>query len=274
MLRWPRPQVLPAPAAQTMRSHPHVAPQLDDTTLYGSYSIYSPKAVHIPERPPDVGGFFMASIRFGKDKPKDERTRNWTIIVYEDSAPDNWRDIVAGLHVPAFISPYHDKDVRADGSPKKPHWHVVLCFKGKKSVGQIQAISDQLSGVHVDWEHCAVGDLTGMVRYLVHYEDADKYQYEIADIQALSGADVLAHFAEAADVDECVGQMMDWLCEQGITSFAALSRYARAYRKDWFRVLTSKRTVFMAQFCKSLQWEADKGMNPFDGNGGERATEG
>ena len=81
-------------------------------------------------------------------------------------------------------------------------------------------------------------------------------------------------FAGAADVDECVGQMMDWLCEQGITSFAALSRYARAYRKDWFRVLTAKRTVFMAQFCKSLQWEADKGMNPFDGNGGERATEG
>lgn len=202
-------------------------------------------------------------IRFGKDKPKDERTRNWTILVYEDSAPENWREIIADLHVPAYISPYHDQDKRANGEDKKPHWHVVLCFKGKKSVQQIQEISNRLSGVRVDWEHCAVGDLSGMVRYLVHFDDADKAQYPIADIQSLAGADVLAHFSQANDVDEAVGEMIDWLDSQGITSFAALSRYARTYKPDWFRVLTSKRTVFMSQFCKSLQWEADHGIDPF-----------
>ena len=41
----------------------------------------------------------MADIRFGKGKPKDGRTRNWTIIVYEDSAPKNWREILRGLHI-------------------------------------------------------------------------------------------------------------------------------------------------------------------------------
>lgn len=192
---------------------------------------------------------------FGKDKPKDARTRNWTIVVYADSAPENWRDIIADLHIPAFISPYHDKDVTATGEPKKPHWHVVLCFKGKKSIGQIQAISDQLSGVKVLWEECAVGDLSGMVRYLIHFDDANKAQYSVSDIQALGGADVLAHFAGAGDVDEAVGEMMDWLDEQGITSFSCLARYARQHKPDWFRVLTSKRTVFVAQYCKSLQWE-------------------
>lgn len=212
----------------------------------------------------------MSKIRFGKDKPKDERARNWTILVYEDSAPENWREIISDLHVPAYVSPYHDRDVRANGEPKKPHWHVVLCFKGKKSIQQIQAISDQLSGTRVIWEECAVGDLAGMVRYLVHFDDGDKAQYDINEIQTFAGADVLAHFAEATDVDEAVGEMMDWLCEQGVTSFAALSRYARANRKDWFRVLTSKRTVFISQFCKSLQWELDHGENPFRGNGGER----
>lgn len=193
--------------------------------------------------------------RFGEDKPKDERTRNWTIIVYEDSAPKDWRDVIANLHVPAYISPYHDKDVRTDGTPKKPHWHVVLCFKGKKSVAQIQAISDQLSRVHVDWEHCAVGDLDGMVRYLIHFDDADKAQYSIDDIEAFAGADVLEHFAQASDVDDAVGEMMDWLDELGSTSFAALARYARRNKPDWFRVLTSKRTVFVSQYCKSLAWE-------------------
>lgn len=200
--------------------------------------------------------------RFGKSAPKDERTRNWTVVFYPENA-GNWRDVVAAEHVPAFVSPLHDKDVRADGTYKKPHYHLVLCFKGKKSVKQVQAISDKLSCVHVDWEHCAVGDLSGMVRYLVHFDDADKAQYEVGDIATFGGADVLAHFAGAADVDEVVGEMIDWLDEQGITSFAALARYARTYRKDWFRVLTSKRTVFIAQYCKSLQWECDKGLNPF-----------
>lgn len=194
-------------------------------------------------------------VRFGKDKPKDGRTRNWTIVVYADSAPEDWREIIASLHVPAFVSPYHDRDIRADGTPKKPHWHVVLCFKGKKSIQQIQAISDKLSGTKVIWEECAVGDLDGMVRYLIHFDDPDKAQYSIEDVMTYGGADVLEHFAQASDVDDAVGEMMDWLDEQGSTSFAALARYARAHKPDWFRVLTSKRTVFVAQYCKSLQWE-------------------
>ena len=196
-----------------------------------------------------------------KGKPKDGRTRNWTILVYPDSAPDGWRDVILALHIPAYVSPLHDKDVSADGSPKKPHYHVVLSFRGKKSVAQVQAISDQLSGVRVDWEHCAVGDLTGTVRYLVHFDDANKAQYDVSDIEVFGGADVMAHFTGASDTDGAVGEMMDWLNEQGITSFAALARYARQYKPDWFRVLTSKRTVFMAQYCKSLQWELQNDLS-------------
>ena len=202
------------------------------------------------------GRFSMSVDRF-KGKPKDGRTRNWTILVYPDSAPENWREVIAALHVPAYVSPLHDKDVSADGTPKKPHYHVILCFRGKKSVAQVQAISDQLSGVRVDWDHCAVGDLSGAVRYTVHFDDANKAQYNVGDIEVYGGADVMAHFTGSADVDDAVGEMMDWLNEQGVTSFAALARYARRYRADWFRVLTSKRTVFLSMYCKSLQWELE-----------------
>ena len=194
-------------------------------------------------------------IRFGKGKPKDGRTRNWTIIVYEDSAPADWREILRALHVPVYISPYHDRDIRANGEPKKPHWHVVLCFKGKKSVEQIQAISDMLSGTKVIWEQCAVGDLDGMVRYLIHFDDADKAQYDINGIECMGGADVLAHFATANDVDEIVGQVMDWCIEQTCYSFFRLGNYARANRPDWFRVITTSRTVFLTNWLKSMQWD-------------------
>lgn len=73
----------------------------------------------------------MSAIRFGKGKPKDERTRNWTIIVYPDSAPENWRAILAGLHIQCYISPLHDKDVRANGEPKSPIITLSLCLRAR-----------------------------------------------------------------------------------------------------------------------------------------------
>src|SRR5699024_11179639 len=57
-------------------------------------------------------------------KDKDERTRNWTFVVYPESAPEDWREIIDDLHVPWIESPLHDKDVNPDGEIKKPHWHV------------------------------------------------------------------------------------------------------------------------------------------------------
>lgn len=200
-----------------------------------------------------------ATNRFGS-KPKDERTRNWTIIVYPDSAPDNWREIVQELHVETYISPLHDKDISADGSAKKPHWHVLFAFRGKKSLAQVQEISDRLSGVKVRWEECAVADLRGMVRYLVHFDDANKHQYDVSAIETMGGADVVDFFASSAvDVDTALGEMMDWCIEQGCFSFFALSNYARRERPDWFRVLSTKRTLFITQWLKSMKWEIDQG---------------
>lgn len=193
--------------------------------------------------------------RLRTDAPKDLRTRGWTIIVYEDSAPEEWRHIVAEQGAQYYISPYHDRDIRADGTTKKPHWHVVFYFADKKSVQQVQRISDQLSGVHVDWEHCAVGDMRKMVRYLIHFDDADKAQYSIDQMETGGGADWLQYFEQASDIDAAVGEMMEWVDKSEHGSLAELSRYARDNRPDWFRALTAKRTQFMRAYCQAVTWE-------------------
>lgn len=190
--------------------------------------------------------------------PKDGRMRNWAVIVYPDSAPDNWQEVLAAECVPAFVSPLHDQDVNPDGEPKKPHWHVILMFKGKKSLKQVQDISDKLSGVRPE----PVQDLRGYARYLIHADDPSKAQYSPNDVVSLSGADWLTSTESMADTDTAVGQMMEWCEEQGCYSFAALSKYARNHRPDWFRVLTSKRTSFMVAYVKSLQWEAMQEAQP------------
>lgn len=191
-----------------------------------------------------------------ENNAKDGRTRTWALIVYPDSAPENWREIITNEHVPAFISPLHDKDTNADGEPKKPHWHVLLMYNGKKSRNQINELAEKLNAPRPQ----PVSDKRGYARYLVHYDNPEKYQYSSDDVIALGGADFLSFLEAAADIDAAVGEMMDWLDEQGVYSFASLSRYARKNKPDWFRVITSSRSYFLSQYCKSKQWEMNEGI--------------
>lgn len=186
---------------------------------------------------------------------KETRKRNFTFVVYEDSAPRNWRELLANACVPMFISPYHDKDVNPDGAPKKAHWHVVVMYTSLHPESAAQELSDLCSGVKVQY----VKDIVAMSRYLCHIDNPEKAQYEIKDVVSLGGADYLEKVSKAADTDSALGEMMDWCIAQGCYSFFRLSNYARHERPDWFRVITSSRTVFLTAWLKSMEWEARNG---------------
>lgn len=52
-------------------------------------------------------------------KRKDDRGRVWAFELYPDSAPENWREIISGWHVPVVVSPLHEFDLNPDGTTKK-----------------------------------------------------------------------------------------------------------------------------------------------------------
>lgn len=190
-----------------------------------------------------------------KSNEANKRTRNWTFIVYPDSAPENWIDLLKDQHVEGFVSPIHDKDVNPGGEPKKPHYHVMLMFQGVKTEKQAQEISDMCSGVQVQM----IKNVRGEARYLCHLDNPEKEQYDRQGVISLAGADYLDKIGGYADTDTAVGEMMDWCIDQGCFSFFHLSNYARNNRPDWFRVLTSQRTVFLTSWLKSMKWEIDQG---------------
>ena len=60
-----------------------------------------------------------------------DRTRIWTFIVYPDSAPENWRDLLDDQHIAWVESPLHDKDINpTTGEVKKAHYHIAFSFEG------------------------------------------------------------------------------------------------------------------------------------------------
>lgn len=114
--------------------------------------------------------------------PKDERFRNFTCIVYPDSAPKDFIDRIDHLHVPAFLSPLHEAD---EESEYKPHYHVLLLYEGKKNVDQVRQTCMEFGGVRME----IVQSIRGMARYLCHLDNPEKPKYSTQDVRSFAGAD-------------------------------------------------------------------------------------
>ncbi|WP_218086539.1 Rep family protein, partial [Staphylococcus sp. HMSC066G04] len=80
-----------------------------------------------------------------KTNRKDSRSKTWNIIVYPESAPENWKEQLVEQGVFFVCSPLHDKDVLPTGEIKKAHWHVLLCFTSNKSYTQVLELTNTIN---------------------------------------------------------------------------------------------------------------------------------
>lgn len=182
------------------------------------------------------------------------RTRNFATVVYPESAPENWQEILSEQFVPAFISPLHDKDINPTGEAKKPHWHVMLMFDGVKTIEQAAEIFNKIGGVGCE----VVQSQRGYARYLCHMDNPEKFQYSPEDVRSLCGADYTGSIGLVTDKYKAIGEMIDFCEENGIVSYSELLKYCRMERFDWFRVLCDNGTVVMKEYLKSKSWTENR----------------
>lgn len=117
---------------------------------------------------------------------KCKKSRYWTFLIYPDSAPKNWYELLEDLHLPTCVSPLHDRDVNPDGEIKKAHYHVMICWDGPTSQSNVQDISNLFSGVLP----CPVASVKGMYNYFTHKDNPEKFQYDYKDIVCISGFNI------------------------------------------------------------------------------------
>ena len=189
-------------------------------------------------------------------RKKDERTRHWTSVVYPDSAPDNWRDIINELYIQWVSSPLHDKDTDANGEIKKAHWHVLLMFDGKKSYEQIKEITDSINAPIPQ----KVASAKGLVRYMLHLDNPDKFQYEMADILAYGGADVAELLKPTASSRyQMIREMIAFIRDNKVTEFIDFADYAAEHRfDDWFPLLCDNSAFLIDKAIGSNRGRQDR----------------
>lgn len=180
-----------------------------------------------------------------------DRTRNWTIVVYPESAPENWRDILDDMHIEWVESPLHDKDINANGELKKAHWHVLLLFGGVKSFEQVVDVIKPLNCPIPQRCH----NSKAMVRYMAHLDNPDKVQYNTSDIISHGGVD-LAELLRPSSSERytLIREMMVYIRENHITEFQDLMDYAMDSEFDtWFPLLCDNSAFVVSNYIKSLR---------------------
>lgn len=184
-------------------------------------------------------------------KEKSNRTRNWTVFQYDDSAPENWRELLDEKHIEWVESPIHDRDLNADGTKKKPHRHLLLMFGGVKSYEQVVDFIQFLNCPIPQRCHNA----KALIRYMAHLDNPEKAQYSISDIKGHGGVDIAEMLRpSSSERYALIKEMGSFIKDKEITEFQDIFDYAMANRfDDWFPLLCDSSAFVINQYIKSAR---------------------
>lgn len=181
---------------------------------------------------------------------KNVKKRNWTMLVWPDSAPNNWREQLQETGLQCCISPLHDKDLNPDGTAKKPHYHVILCYSGPTSYNVVKGLTERLrQSVPKPLEQ-----MQGMYRYFTHQDNPEKYQYSKSEITTINGFNIRDYVElTKTEVDRILGQIQDFIRDNGIMEYSDLLddlRDAGESMQDWHSIAMSH-TMMLTSYLRS-----------------------
>lgn len=110
-------------------------------------------------------------------------SRHWWFILYPESAPTDWLDLLLERMLPFAVSPLHDRDTDKDGNLKKPHYHIMFNFDGNKTYNKILEITRSLNQPIPTMYDSPVSAF----EYLYHGNNPEKAQYNKDDVCLYNG---------------------------------------------------------------------------------------
>lgn len=186
---------------------------------------------------------------------KEKRSNKWAFLIYQESAPENYLEVLEDLHIPFVLSPWHDKDVnKQTGEFKKSHKHGALFFDSLKSYSQVsELLTEKLnSPAHVE----IVMSPKGMYDYFTHAENPDKTLYDVNEIESGCGFELEKFLIEQAS-GTFLNEVIDLIEENEITEFEELVKFARKNNYLLLSLVIDK-TFFFSKFLDSRRHNPKK----------------
>lgn len=188
----------------------------------------------------------------GNKGSKDGRARGWTFLVYPDSAPENWRDLLDSICVPWTESPLHDPDLGSldPDEHRKPHWHIALTFEGLKSYDQVK---EMIKGLNCTIPK-VIHNLRSLIRYFAHMDQPSKQQFSPNEIITHCGMDIKDYLINKSDKYFYIKEMQQFILDNRITEYAVFADFcAKNHYDDWFQALCDNCAFVINMFIKSYR---------------------
>ena len=187
--------------------------------------------------------------------PLTKRSNKWAFLLYKESAPENYLDILEEMQVPYILSPWHDKDVdKKTGELLKAHKHGALFFDSLKSYTQVSELLAE--NLNTPKRVQIVLSPKGMLDYFTHAQNPDKTPYNAEDIESGAGFD-LDQFLVEQQSGRFINEVIDLINDYNFTEFQDLVIYAR-HNDPRLLTLIMNRTYFFTKFIESKRYRASR----------------
>lgn len=174
------------------------------------------------------------------------KKRNWGGVVYPESAPEDWIEILKLKGITFAVSPLHDSDVNPTGESKKPHYHIILSFGSPTTENNVREIMQEInSPIPIPLE-----SVRGYYRYFTHKDNPEKFQYNDKDIQLYNGFDV-TDVLNAFEVFQCLKSIQLLIIENEILEYSDLLDYLLAEDMAELWNVASSHTLLLNSYITS-----------------------
>lgn len=153
------------------------------------------------------------------ENAKNVKARNWAFVVYPESLPNDWLEILKLSGLKIAVSPLHDKDINADESEKKSHYHIIVSWENPTTYNNVLEFAKKLNGtIPVKLEQ-----IRGYYRYLTHEDNPEKAQYNKNEIKHLNGFNI-RDFTELTkgEISKIKREIRNIIFERCITEYSDL----------------------------------------------------
>ncbi len=186
------------------------------------------------------------------DKNKKIKKRNWACVVYPESLPRDWVARLQESGLECAISPLHDKDINPDGTPKKPHYHIILVYAGPTTWANVKQLTDELNAPGP----IPLDQIRGYYRYLTHKDNPEKAQYDEHEISKLNGFNI-ADFVELtkSEVDEIKKKLIGVIVDNKLKEYSDFIDYVICNCDSNDFTVASGHTFFFHTYISSRRWK-------------------
>lgn len=187
--------------------------------------------------------------------------RNWAYIAYPDSVPEDWLHQLEsssenmnknGDKVTYFVSPLHDKDTFEDGTPKEPHYHVLMC-----RVSDITEPGARRFGQIMNFKGCEkIKSKKKYARYLCHLDEKDKPLYEVSDVKIFGFESYSEVVGSVEDKFKTYRDIFKFIQDKDFIFWSDFMDYCMNSNDDWYRFLLSSGTYQVEKYIKERRVKA------------------